>query len=123
MGAVKAGMRLDKLVAEKVMGWVNRRGVWCNPEFSVGWRTHPETKVARHLELQAFKPSTEIGSAWQLVEKLADGKADGRMMDVHLTKQMDGKWVLWYKEDTQEVGIFGETAPHAICLAALKAVE
>jgi hypothetical protein len=97
------GPKLDALVAEKVMGLV----IPSRP----GWGPKPY--------------STDIAAAWEVVEKFGhfhiqtvfgDGSVDsfGEMIRVRLTTEatLQGR--------TMES--IAETAPHAICLAALKAV-
>lgn len=103
---MKAGRELDTLVAEKVMGWT--------------YRTFPDgaCPLVKHwycgeqyMLMQPF--STSIASAWQVVEKL---KANGNNV-----------WVEWagtvWVCGTTSVfpDIEADTAPLAICLAALKA--
>lgn len=100
---------IDALVAEKVMGC---DVVGLNPG-SVYWGK-PECMKDEHSEHQdiAFY-STDIAAAWEVVNKMrsahnwdfelvvTDGGAHARFKGMHL---------------------FAETAPTAICLAALRAV-
>lgn len=53
---MNAGHELDALVAEKVMGWTDCLAI--KPKVGNG---HP------------FSPSTEIGAAWEVVEKMRGG--------------------------------------------------
>ena len=143
---MKAGRELDCAVAERVMGLrVVRLGYWGNsPSDDEGdWREHmhesPEQveigmdwfeKAKAHSvgvyycdmkKCEAIPDylahySTDIAAAWQVVEKCAqygvwtvwethDGWNAGQMMDHHCVSEA-----------------MADTAPHAICLAALKAV-
>ncbi|GAB7387388.1 hypothetical protein BSNK01_12240 [Bacillaceae bacterium] len=113
---MEAGRELDALVAEKVMGWTYRKlptldeGAWVIEEKEpVIWESR-------------WKPSIRIKDAWLVVEKMIDSG-----FDLHL----DADWkngVYYYCEFSNLIGglgVFGheaETAPLAICLAALKAV-
>ena len=101
--ALKAGRELDALVAEKVMGLPGAAvGGWYNPNLLDGPPPY----------------STDIAAAWEVVEKLLEL---GWHVDIE-----DGWCVIVYggrdgKADSEmEVG---ETAPEAICLAALEAVK
>ena len=118
--------RVDMFVAEEVMGWV----YMC-------FSTKPadevdETMWAWTLPIgdQAFvapwnwSPSTQIADAWLVVEKL--GKLTGK--DVLVEHCADGERLctlgwhyrgIWMK-DIQEKA---DTAPLAICLAALEAMK
>jgi len=105
---MKPGIELDVMVFEKV--WE------LEGDYVLTFEENWEEDGEGHY-------STDIKAAWEVVEKLADGKKDGRMMDIHLIKQMSGKWCFFFYDEGREYSFFGDTAPHAICLAALKAVE
>lgn len=99
------GRELDVLVAEKAMGLeVKSEG-----RYEVGpvYKTEPNAKGFTGEESIPHY-STDITAAWQVVEKM------GIYLDGHGTK-----WVAWSQGHK---GIEASTAPHAICLAALKAV-
>lgn len=118
---MKAGRELDALIAEKVMDWN-----WVNVFSNALMIVPPIGDKLRHTHKYVDKGipdnmphySTNIADAWRVVEKLQENdweviietrsnetevKAKGRM----------GGWIDMY-------GI-AETAPLAICLAALKA--
>jgi len=104
------GRELDALVAEKVMGWIKRpKGagtahLWISSD-----------KQAFHeSELPAY--STDIAAAWQVVEKLT--RRDDKLFFTLETPISGSAWECWFSGEWAE----GETASHAICLAALKAV-
>jgi len=80
-----------------------------------------------------WNPSTNIADAWRVVEKLCNWDVDDNMLVLEgqgpdIEEEGQPGWVAkqWWKADI--VGIAGhnigeaDTAPHAICLAALKAV-
>lgn len=102
-----AGRELDALIAEKVMGWKlfvdNKREV-------CAWDTG--TSPGGFIDERNFKPSRDIAAAWQVVEKL-----DNRFI---LDRTLGQYRVRFTAQDSFEVT--AESAPHAICLAALKAV-
>ena len=116
--------KIDALVAEKVMGWrLDERG------YGATFWVDENGKVKRAAEpcsidfcsCEVFSPSTEISDAWKVVEKLY--KTKGLRMFIGLqfpplvmARVMDdvGDWI--------GHGVDEETAPLAICLAALKAI-
>lgn len=120
---MKPGRELDTEVALKVMGLqfvikvyepgsLDMRPGSVNYKFrheSQGWRT-PDGELLDELPYY----STDIAAAWEVVEKL------DLLSTLLLQKNSSGVWGVW-NEDTGQVH-FGDTAPHAICLAALKAV-
>jgi len=126
---MKAGRELDALVAEKVMGmeptedpWIFR---WRYPEPTRGMKIvyidAPDPSRAWNL----FQPSADIKAAWEIVEKL---KSEG--LRLILTPTADGyeAGFLWFKPEQEFTcwtaacdGQYCKSAPHAICLAALKA--
>lgn len=103
---MKPGRELDALVAEKVMGW------------QVGSSIYPwlvvDGKVTQRLA--EWSPSTDIAAAWEVLTS--------------------PKFCCWVMKSDHESGLItaqvehdgnrriaqSETAPHAICLAALRAV-
>lgn len=122
---MKAGRELDALVAEKVMG--------CIISFK-GWRYGrcgcDDTKGPSHMWTPDHETyewpapySTDIAAAWEVVEKMGNWHG----FDFAIWKKEVGEWRAGWFEDGWE-GLEGradataESAPHAICLAALKAV-
>lgn len=100
---MKPGRELDALIAEKVMGMNVQHGrVWSQ-----------EGKCLRETDLPSY--STDIAAAWEVVEKLKLGLLpDG---DKWIAGQADRAGL-----ETSNL-CWGDTAPHAICLAALNAVS
>ena len=97
-GQLKPGPEFDALVVEKVMGWNQQSLKRPAPEFS-----------------------TDIAAAWEVVEKLSkqwwvqiDQRGVGWFCD--LTK----RGVDEHLPNADRPVVYAETAPHAICLAALK---
>jgi hypothetical protein len=114
-----AGREMDALVAEKVMGyrWLKVNGIKAlfPPDLKpsdVDW--FPEDDP---LDLVRWPYSTDIAAAWEVVEHNHDVSVEHRAMSstpwaVTFQRHMDG---------TEFTG-FADTAPLAICRAALKAV-
>lgn len=127
------GPELDLLIAEKVMGWTwvtedaeePQYLPWLiSPKVGTAFRGvwYPKTGVASGLPAY----STEISAAWQVVEKL---DALGFYVTVDRLGHDPRFWrAETHTWDADEGGRVGdnwhdaETAPHAICLAALAAV-
>lgn len=111
-----AGRELDALVAEKVMGWkrYGRRnsGTWTAPggfNASAGsWPTY----------------STDIAAAWEVVEAM---QKKAWVTEVSADCFVDGRPAgftahCWYDDDSRHYAT-ADTAPLAICRAALQAME
>ena len=107
-----AGRELDALVAEKVMG-LERVG------YLYKYREYTESPGHGNMSEKDIPPySTSIAAAWEVVEKLAyEGKA---AFALEFLKYEPKTWVAEFG-----IGVFDEgkadTAPLAICRAALKA--
>jgi len=124
---------LDELaaeVAEKVMGWkLMSDGSWLNDGnyMPSGW-----------------SPPTDISAAFEVVEKIRNTKLKDNhvfQVDFHNWNTWDKKWMVGFHVSCSRADNIGfcphlefgvrldsfissaPTAPHAICLAALKAVE
>jgi hypothetical protein len=108
---------IDHLIATKVMGW--------EPEeiegsaYLSGYVLYKREEPP-HIPDYQFKPSTNIADAWQVVEKLIDEGYDinvynhNKEFNVEINIEEDDKHLWFYGE--------ADSAPLAICLAALKAV-
>lgn len=113
---MKPGRELDALVAEKVMGFrVKREDVAGLALYAiVRWPPVPGEWLARDLPPY----STDIAAAWEVVEKMSVKNG------VEIWRHQAGCWVMeieiGYNANDPIEG-HGESAPHAICLAALKA--
>ena len=102
---MRAGPKLDALIAGNVMGWRNATGAWIDG--IVPWAT--DSGYRRKAE---FCPSTDIAVAWEVVEKLQGTLRFG------LCRRPDGGFCCWFGE---EMDAEASTAPLAICRAALRA--
>lgn len=116
---MKPGRELDALVAEKVMG-LSYYPVWTNSYGQHVPHAVFDKGVKQNVVTCGYlKPySTDIAAAWEVVEKfnglyIGESESDpGR----HWWQFVDSN------EQDSYIGAEGKTAPHAICLAALKAV-
>lgn len=136
---MKAGRELDALVAEKVMDWqkvVKRPSHWHELRHLVNTLTGAEIKpyqgpwwILPHMDIKESPDngvelpyySTDIAAAWEVVEKICSGIGDLRITvagDMHLCEIWSPATGNNMIADVEE-----ETAPEAICLAALEALE
>lgn len=123
----KAGRELDAQIAKEVMGWVSRGE---HPLLGVMvYATGTSDTLLPHF-------STDMDSAWSVVEKMRERNAAFVLGSNGCSSQVsawfiDGTWALGYQQnrvpehgDPHLLGAAtAETAPLAICLAALKAIE
>lgn len=113
MQSVKITLRdLDRLIAERVMGWTNLSVTGSR------FGTTPDGKPHRIIP----QYSTEISAAWEIVEKL---KLSGYQGGLEWAKPEAGYNCAFGASlplDEKQFS-WAETAPLAICLAALKAME
>jgi len=125
---MKAGRELDALVAEKVMGlaWDESRCRIC------GWGLKGSVDGGCVIDNCCERPapmkradepgrySTDIAIAWKVVEKLGE-------MDLSFAPDdRDGTWDCsfgWDGSENNPTCVYAPTAPEAICLSALKAVD
>ena len=103
---------LDAKIAERILG------------AELSWsplRERPEEQYFLDGSMSVrplLKYSEDIKAAWLVVEYM---NIQNHLLSLNHRK--NGEWdaVFWYDSDKEAEGI-GSTAPHAICLAALKAV-
>jgi hypothetical protein len=109
---MKAGREMDALVATEVMKQAVVQGANCMWE--CGSETGPGLTHTYRATTGFYDPvplySTSISAAWEVVEKM-------RHLDPMVSWD-DPKWEVSFSD----VWAIADTAPHAICLAALKAV-
>lgn len=106
------GKELDRKIAIDVMGWTweETAQVKCG-DVVYHWRYNNSS----YSEVLPY--STDISAAWEMVGELV--KND--MFELSIGR--DGKWYCGMNAIQLQYGSGGESAAHAICLAALKAVE
>lgn len=115
---------IDKLVAEKVMGWVaGGNGYWHDPARgpadasfvgSTRWTIYGPDGDGEFVN---FRPSEDIAAAWEVVEAFP-------CEDVFLGSAHDvqsNRWQWCVSFNNPEDIAYADTMPLAICLAALKA--
>lgn len=136
----EAGAELDRIVAEAVMGldWGKTAGWWfADPACGVTIRFRSDA-VSEYDNWKPWAPSTNIAHAWEVVERMA---TRGVFISVGPTEADRGESVSGYEahaygsHKSERAGLIdhegyldvtAETAPMAICkaaLAALKAVQ
>ena len=103
---------IDRLVAEKVMDWVQGEYAKDKWYYKKNGQIHGMAKFVKD-----WNPSTNIADAWQVAEKLMK---NGLFFNV--LKWIDGDFVARFENHKVSVKAEAETAPLAICLAALKSV-
>ena len=105
---MKPGRELDALVAEKVMGCRVQKTTLGLCELGTG-----EERVYRDARIPHY--STDIASVWGVVEKFAPEA-------MVLNRYPTGNFAVRFDHNGHWWSDVCDTAPHAICLAALKAV-
>lgn len=117
---MQPGPELDRLVAEKVMGWrVHNR----NTAFYVlaGEEDGPMFNLSKHDTCGSlrFAPSTNIAHAWEVVEHII---ARGQGLAIYSDNE---GWNVYVQISTMTEHRYAidkrKSLPHAICLAALQA--
>jgi hypothetical protein len=109
---------MDRIVAEKVMGWTL---VKCQVgPLGTGYGYETYCWSGNSVLINIWSPSTNIAHAWEVINRLKE--------DYEFRIANDqGEFLEWGVEmidlnNNNEVSDVAETAPHAICLAALMAV-
>lgn len=121
---MKPGRELDALIAEKVMGltverWEHFCAVSASGPGSVRIYDGEKCIHAFSTGSQPIKPySTSIEAAWDVVEWMRYNSGHGYLLS--LSRNGNDTWLAEFAEPTHSAT--GETATHAVCLAALKAV-
>lgn len=109
---------IDRLVAEKVMGWewIESLCCWCP--------THKDATLAETRSKREWLPSTSIACAWEVVEKMRDGNRKVSMETIFAGGKLHNDVVVSGSiADLASIGCADEeTMPFAICIAALHAV-
>ena len=121
---MEAGLELDSLIAEKVMGYekeFNKRTVICGTElFYRLWVSG--NKIISPIAL--YQPSRDIKAAWEVVEKMRNRpgctgcKACIEIHGTDFDNESDKPYLAFIHGQEAQ----GLTAPEAICKAALLVV-
>ena len=103
---------IDRLVATKVMGWKMFEIKLTDSRVIGGF--YDDGKI--FIGVGEWSPTSDIRVAWQVVKKFYE-KGD----KVTVTNTLGGNWCCYVSTGTSQFSAIAETAPLAICLAALKA--
>jgi hypothetical protein len=108
--SLTAGPGLDRLIAEKVMGW-KVRPCTCSPD---------HIAIDGRAEGVHFQPSTKIADAWEVMEFLGGkhGLSFGFAWPIHAPPLA----TFTSLNGMAKAYAFADSAPLAICRAALKAI-
>lgn len=115
---------IDRLVAEKVMGWKLRKCFEDDCYITDEWVTDFKNKFNDSvivIDVDKFNPSTDIQDAWLILQKADDfvvNKATEGSLGVRSGLAETGDIHCMYNG----AHAYAKKAPLAICLAALKAV-
>lgn len=118
---LSAGRELDALVAERVMGWYLKGRRWIDPERRefAGFTTEPQYDPNSDRDHPLWEPSSDMASAWEVVEKM---RPDWRF----LFQETPGRrWrAVFSSHSERDLAKMedADSAPEAICKAALQAV-
>lgn len=119
---MEPGRELDALVAENVFGAkVNFERRYPRADLKLYHPCCPamEDRCSPEDYFDVPEYSTDIAAAWEVFEKLL-----GKEAHAAICRRHDGRWLVVDDcGDGFDLIADGETAPHAICLAALKAVS
>jgi hypothetical protein len=111
--------KIDRLVAEKVMGFETEGFEWSKGTMQFVYKDTGAALITKNIPYY----SSNIADAWQVVEKLRS-----RYVYIDLTNNDDLYCCELMEQDWENESRYftyytdAETAPLAICLAALKAV-
>ena len=124
---MKPGRELDALIAEKVMGLHEFCSYAGKSKASLGWGKNGADFFKGEISaLPSY--STNIASAWEIVEKLQSLRKSVRVYNQGIVSETTDLYSCEienrYYEGEPDTWFSGwvESAPHAICLAALKAM-
>ena len=113
VNSMPAGPELDALVAEKVMGYVRATDIMVGTY----WRRQEDEASF------VFHPSSDIADAWRVVEKMKPVWGKFRLSygpNIVVNGKLKDGWELEPAWCSPICG-YGETAPMAICRAAINA--
>lgn len=128
---MKPGRELNELVAMKVMGW--RKGTtadgsvldefWIDPRADHFYGTDEGyTHRGGDYDFEDFNPSQNIKHAWEVVRKMSSFGESVFELSEGPEENCIACFAGANEAETWEHQAIGKTSPHAICLAALKAV-
>lgn len=126
---MNSGRELDALVAEKVMGFkkvqhFDREVTHESPEGCLIYADFLPAPEA--MKIPSY--STDIAAAWEIVEKLPlliELQSPGAPCNDNEYENNSNEWKAEARATIHDRSVFARaaTAPHVICLAALKVIE
>ena len=120
--AMEAGGELDEIVATRMMGWQRQDETpegRCCPKNGHDWISPDGERWRCHACGWSFPSySTEIAPAWEVVEKLWTE----RWIWFKIHPSSDEGWQVNIEINNRSVPVIADTAPLAICRAALLAI-
>lgn len=116
MNESKPGRELDRLIAEKVMGWKSNHGVHLFPPADEPNRKRFQQWNGETMVTEIPHYSTDIAAAWEVKEEMRKRGWKWQLSE--------NAWNLFktHPADPDAISVVGKSDSHAICLAALKAV-
>ena len=114
---MEAGTEMDRLIAEKVMGWQMGLG----PATVTKWWRRPGAEPPKQFArpVTAWVPSSDIANAWEVVAHLRNS----HWIDIQDMRAHYDVTIRRSVDERNPSCAVGDTAPLAICRAALKAVQ
>lgn len=112
---------LDALVAEKVFGLVvykDEKGHHWFDKPGITRHVSPPKPVVHKVAVERY--STEISAAWLVVEEMRKRGYRFKLIETDPGDQYGVSW--WIPREAFGVVEYAQTAPEAICIAALKAL-
>lgn len=113
---MEPGRELDALVAENVLGWTASFGPWGITDYWTNDKMESTHKVGE------FKPSTDIATAWEVVEKIQKTHHFMLSRDVRYKQYMALFEIHGDEPPYEPFEYESDSMPEAICKAALLAV-
>ncbi len=111
---------LDKEIAEKVFELSTiKYKEWMIDRGRVGTSVDPSAHYVDHIK----NYSTNISDAWLVANKMRELGYDLCMVFHDKTKMDHNIWFYCVETDKFTENVFNKSAPRAICIAALKALE
>lgn len=119
---MNAGIELDVLIAEKIMGCKVSYPDLTDPSLSVFAKVYNcgcnDSAHSFYGEYSLKAYSTDIAAAWEVLYKMKTSIQDDLCLSFN-----EGEWLVYLEGNFGTKWLsYSETAPHAICLAALKAI-
>lgn len=126
---MKPGKELDALVAEHVMGFYVNRFLYTyihdgKTKECTTWMIDPKRKeepaqTRQDITINPIPYSTDIAMAWKVADKI---RHFSRLYDFEIYAYGDNQFTATFTTNKEYIAHSDESAPHAICLAALNAV-